>query len=240
MIRRTALIPILAATALAAPAPAQEMTEEEVKRLALEAILENPEIVMEAVAILREREAAEEEAARAEAMASLGDALTSGENAPVLGNPDGDVTLVEFYDYNCGFCRRAMPTLEALIEADPNLRVVMREFPILSEESVAAARVSLAAMGQPGWDGFHADLMDGPRADAAAAMEAAEAAGMDMDAIETALASGAVDEHIDQSRALAEALGIGGTPAFVIGDQVIPGAVPLEDLQAAVEAAREG
>lgn len=239
MIRRTALLPLALGAALAAPAAAQDLTEAEVKELALEAILENPEIVMQAVAILQERDAAAEEAARAEAMASLGEALTSAENAPVLGNPDGDVTLVEFYDYNCGFCRRAMPTLEALIAADPDLRVVMREFPILSEESVAAARVSLAAMGQDGWEAFHVDLMDGPRADAAAAMTAAEAAGMDMDAIETALASGEVDAHIAQSRAMADALGIGGTPAFVIGDRIIPGAVPLEELQAAVEAARE-
>ncbi|PRY95582.1 protein-disulfide isomerase [Hasllibacter halocynthiae] len=240
MIRRTALAPLLVGAALAAPAAAQELTEERVKDLALEAILENPEVVMEAVAILQQREAAAEEAARAEAVSDLSDDLFGGEDAPVLGNPDGDVTVVEFYDYNCGFCRRVAPTVEALIAADPQVRVVMREFPILSEESVAAARVSLAAMGQDGWTEMHKALMDGGRADAAAAMAAAEEAGMDLDAIEAALAGGAADEHIERSRALADALGIGGTPAFVIGDRVIPGAVPLEELEEAVANAREG
>ena len=236
---RAALLGCALALPLAAPAAAQELSEEDVKRLALEAILENPEIVMEAVQILREREAQEQAAASEEALAARSGELTEGENAPVLGNPEGDVTIVEFFDYNCPYCRRAAEGLEVLLEDDPDLRVVLREFPILGEDSVAAAQASLAAEKQGGYEAFHFALMTASgRVDEVAIEEAAEAAGLDMERLRADMETPEVQAHIDASIELAEAVGITGTPAFVVGDVVVPGAVPPEELAALVEEIR--
>ena len=217
-------------------------TEEEarIKALALEAILERPEIVMQAVEILRAGEAEAEALAAAASLAEVGPMLAAGEDAVVLGNPDGDVTVVEFFDYNCGYCRRAVDTMVGLMAADPEVRVVMREFPILSEGSVEAARVALAAHQQGAYEAMHDGLlrMSG-RADAASALQMAEALGLDMAQLEVDMADPSIDAHIAASQDFARRLGVNGTPAFVIGDRIIPGAVPLEDLQAAVTAARE-
>ncbi len=124
---------LAAALAVAQPALAQDLTPDEVKRLALEAILENPEIVMEAVEILREREEAAQAEATRSAISDLTSELTEDPNAPVLGNPDGDVTVVEFFDYNCPYCKRAATDVKGLLAADGNVRLVQREWPILGE-----------------------------------------------------------------------------------------------------------
>ncbi len=226
---------------LALPAAAQEMTPEEVKRLALEAILENPEIVMEAVDILRAREAEAAAAQQAEALSGNLARLTAGEDAPVLGNPDGDVTVVEFFDYNCPYCRRAGEAVKALIEADPGVRVVYREWPILGEGSVAASRAALAARAQGKYEEMHWALMGAQgRLDEAMVMAIAQGAGLDMDRLRADMALPAVDAHIEASMALAEEIGFSGTPSFVIGDAPVPGLVPVEEMQRLVEAAREG
>lgn len=238
---RAALLPLALAAGLAIPLPlaAQPMSEEDVKRLALEAIRENPEIVMEAVEALQAREAeAQAEAAQA-ALSGSREALERDPNAPVLGNPEGDVTLVEFFDYNCPYCRRAAEGVEALIAEDPDLRVVMREWPILGDESVAAARASLAARMQGGYEPFHFALMAAEgRVDDAAIEAAAEAAGLDLERLRADMEAPEVQAHIDASMALAEALGINGTPAFVVGEAVVPGAVPPEELARLVAEAR--
>ena len=227
---------------LATGAAAQELTEERIKELALQAILENPQIVMDAVDILREREAAEAEEAARVAMAEQAEMLYEDPLAPVLGNPDGDVTIVEFFDYNCPYCKRAAQTIEALVEADPDLRVVFREWPILGEGSVVAARASLAAreQGEGPYEMFHYALMNAPgRLDEARVMEIAGIVGLDVDRLREDMASDAVDEHIATSMQLAEALGISGTPAFVVGDTLVPGAVPIDDLIGLIASKRE-
>ena len=231
-----------AALLLAAGASAQEMTEERIKELALEAILENPEIVMQAVDLLREREAAEAEEAARVAMAEQAALLYEDPLAPVLGNPDGDVTIVEFFDYNCPYCKRAAQTIEALVEADPELRVVFREWPILGEGSVVASRAALASreQGEGPYEMFHYALMNAPgRLDEARVFEIAEQVGLDLDRLREDMASDAVDEHIAGSMRLAEALGINGTPAFVVGDTLVPGAVPIEELIGLIASKRE-
>ncbi len=239
---------LLALACLAAPLPAglwpaslqaQEIDEAEVKRLALEAIRENPGIVMEAVEMLRRQEADAQAQAAQTALSDRREAIERDPNAPVLGNPEGDVTMVEFFDYNCPYCRRAAPDVHALIAQDPELRVVFREWPILGEDSVVAARASLAAEMQDGYEAFHFALMEiSGRVDDAAIEAAAEAAGLDMDRLRADMEAPEVDAHIAASMELAQALGITGTPAFVIGDQVVPGAVPGEELAALVEEAR--
>jgi len=240
MIKRLALCVAMCGATLA-PATAQDLTDEWVKELALQAILENPQIVMDAVHILREREAAEREAAVAQALVSQRELLESGENAPVLGNPEGDVTLVEFFDYNCGFCRRAKPEVDGVIAADANVRVVLREFPILGEESVFAARAALAAREQGLYEEFHNALMGHPsRLSEALVMTVAMDVGLDADKLMADMESEAVNAHIEKSMALAERLNITGTPAFVIGEQIRPGLVAQNDLIEIIEAERAG
>ncbi|KRS10211.1 thioredoxin domain-containing protein, partial [Roseovarius indicus] len=123
---------------------AQALSEERVKELALEAILENPQIIMEAVQLLEQQEATAQAEATADVLKEQRQLLEQDLNAPVLGNPDGDVTVVEFFDYNCPYCRRAMSEVEGLIEADRNVRLVFREWPILGDGSVFAAKAALA------------------------------------------------------------------------------------------------
>jgi len=232
---------LLAALVVLTPAPllAQDLSEEDVKRLALEAILENPQIIMEAVAILERQERAEQAAAQAEVLRQQRDQLENDPNAPFTGAPDADAVIVEFFDYNCPYCKRAANDVSALLAADDNVRVVYREWPILGEGSVFAARAALAAHAQGKYSEMHAALMGmRGRAEEATVLAAARDLGLDIDQLLGDMQSEEVSAHIAASRALAESLGFTGTPAFVIGDALVPGAVPLSDLQGYVAASR--
>lgn len=142
----------IAALTLAIMAPltayADGLDEARVRELVLETIRANPQIVMEAVAILEQQQAGAQASAQAEVLINQRNLLEQDPNAPVLGNPDGDVTVVEFFDYNCSFCRRAMPQVQGLLDGDPNVRLVYREWPILGDGSVFAAKAALAARNQ--------------------------------------------------------------------------------------------
>lgn len=235
-----ALIALTLTAALATPLAAQELSEEAIKKLALEAILENPEIVMEAVAILQARDAERAEAEAEAAISSSRDTLLGDPNAPVVGNPDGSVTVVEFFDYNCGFCRRAGPEVEALLAADSDVRVVYREWPILSEGSVFGARAALAAREQGMYAEMHKALMTArSRVDETTVMRIADDLGLDTEKLRVDMDSDAVEEHLQTTRALATSLGFTGTPSFVIGDTRVPGFVEVDRLQAIVDQARE-
>lgn len=157
----------------------------------------------------------------------------------VLGNPEGSVTLVEFTDYGCTFCRQSVADVKALVAANPDLRVVMREWPIF-EGSDTAARMALAAARQGKYAAFHdAMFAHGPPSEAAIAI-AAEAAGLDMDAARAFAGSQAAEFEIQKNRELARQLGFDGTPSWVAGTRVFAGAIGRERLAEAVEAARKG
>nr|WP_245749222.1 DsbA family protein [Jannaschia pohangensis] len=226
---------------LAAPATAQDFTPEEIKQLALQAILENPEIVMEAVGILQARDAAE---AEAQAQATLGDnrdLLERDPNAPVLGNPDGDVTVVEFFDYNCPYCRRAGDEVAKLKDADDNVRIVYREWPILGEGSDFAARAALASRAQDKYGEFHEALMGARgRVDETSVLQIAVEVGLDLDRLRADMEAPDVQAHIDTSMRLAQELGFTGTPSFVIGDTRAPGLIEAARMIELVEAERNG
>lgn len=152
-----------------------------------------------------------------------------------LGNPAGDVTVIEFFDYQCGYCRRVGPTVAALVAADPGVRVVLKEFPILGDASVAAARASLAANRQGKGAAFHHTLLGGRGATTRARIEdAARQAGVDLDRLMADAGNPAMDQHLVANVEAALALGINSTPTFVVGDRIIRGAVPLAELQAAI------
>lgn len=234
---------VILSAALALPALAQDAprtdgsirTDAEIKALVLEAIRENPSIIEEAVQLLRE---ADEAAQLAAARTVLDDRAAMEEGAPVMGNPDGDVTVIEFLDYNCGYCKRAIGEVQALMEADPGVRLVVREWPILSEGSVVAARAALAAERQGRYADMHEALMALPRADEDTVMAAAERLGLDMERLATDMGDPSVDAHFDRSHELTQALGFSGTPSFVIGNELVPGALPADAMRAMVDEAR--
>ena len=225
----------LAFVGFAQSVPAQSMTDDQVKQLALEAILENPEIIMQAVAILQQRE--KEQAASGANTVRL--EVESDPNAPNLGNPEGDVTVVEFFDYNCPYCRSAGQTVQALLVADENVRVIYREWPILGDDSVMAARAALAAREQGKYEAFHWALMNGEgRVTEALIFKVARDLGMDVAQLEADMVSPAVEAHIALSNALAQQLGFTGTPAFIVGDKTAPGMLNLDEIAMLVAEAR--
>jgi protein-disulfide isomerase len=216
-------------------APAQQMTNEQVKLLALEAILENPQIIMQAVAILEQRE--RERAASGANTVRL--QLEQDPNSPNLGNPDGDVTVIEFFDYNCPYCRKAGQTVQELLASDANVRVIYREWPILGEDSVFASRAALAARAQGKYEEFHWALMNGEgRASEASILKLARHLGLDVEKLQADMTSPAVEAHIAQSSALARTLGFTGTPAFIVGDRTAPGMLSTDEITAMVAEAR--
>jgi protein-disulfide isomerase len=163
----------------------------------------------------------------------------------VLGNKDGDVTFVEFFDYNCGYCKRAMADMLDLMKTDPKLKVVLKEFPVLSQGSVEAAQVAVAVRMQDPtgkkYLDFHQKLLGGRgAADKARALAAAKDAGADMARLEKDMASPEVKTTIDENMKLAEAMGMNGTPSYVIGKQIVVGAIGLDGLKEKIGLARCG
>jgi protein-disulfide isomerase len=187
--------------------------------------------------------AAGKEADRSAAVASNAAALFSSPHQVTLGNPNGDVTLVEFFDYSCGFCKRAVPDMMTLIKDDPNVKIVLKELPILGPGSAEAARVAVAVRMQSP-DGqkylaFHQELLAGAGpASKERALAAAKDQGLDLTQLERDIASDEIGATLSEDVKLATALGIAGTPSYVVGDKVVPGAVGLAALKAKIAAAR--
>ncbi len=195
-------------------------------------LLANPEVLPEAMEVLQQRE----QLARIEPLRAELEAPFPG---AVLGNPAGSVTLVEFTDYACSFCRQSVADVDALIAANPDLKVVMREYPILSRESVDAARMALAAAQQGRYAQFHAAMFRlGPPTDEAIEA-AAQEAGVDLALARRVIATGALDSQLHANAAMAAQLGISGTPGWVIGDRTLNGAVGRAAIGEAIEAARQ-
>jgi protein-disulfide isomerase len=206
-----------------------------------EYLLENPEVIMEALQILQERQRAAEAEGLKRTIAERSDEILNDPAAPVGGNPAGDVTLVEFFDYNCPYCRRVAPTMAELEEADPDLRVVYKEFPILGPGSQFAARAALASRRQGKYVPFHNALMQATeQVTEETVMGIAREVGLDTDQLRADMQDPAIGEAIARNLQLANALGITGTPSFVIGQEVVPGAVDLRTLQSLIARARRG
>ncbi len=218
---------------------ADELTEDRVKELVLEAIRENPSIVFEAAKLFEDQQQESQAQLAAQVLATEKDALERDPNAPVLGNPEGDVTVVEFFDYNCPYCRQVKPHMEALLAADLNVRVVYREWPILGEGSVFAARAALASRNQGMYDEFHWAMMGlNGRAEEATVIRAAEEIGLNIAQLRRDMNAPEIDEHIQTSMRLSRAIGFSGTPSFVIGDSLAPGLIDADQMISMVNQAR--
>ena len=214
--------------------------EDEFNRRIRSFILENPEVIIEAMELF---DAKQREAKRVEAVAALttrADEILRDPTSPVDGNPAGDVTMVEFFDYNCHYCRRVLSTVAEAQAADPQLRIVYKEFPVLGPNSVFAAKAALAARRQGKYVVFHKALMrlQGP-ADEPRVLNAAKNVGLDLDRLKTDIQDPETQKAIDRNTALGLALGINGTPTFIIGNNLIPGATDLKTLQGLINVARD-
>ena len=245
------LAPALFALAMfGAAAPASADSFSDAQRTDIEVIIKNylvthPEVLEEAMAELSKRQAAAEAQKHEASIAQNSDAIFNSPRQVVLGNKDGDVSFVEFFDYNCGYCKRAMADMLDLMKTDPKLKVVLKEFPVLSQGSVEAAQVAVAVRMQDPtgkkYLDFHQKLLGGRgAADKARAMAAAKEAGLDTARIEKDLASPEVRATIEENFKLAEAMGMNGTPSYVIGKQVVIGAVGLDNLREKIGVARCG
>ncbi|HEX6142693.1 MAG TPA: DsbA family protein [Geminicoccaceae bacterium] len=225
-----------------APAPSAEEPAQlpagEVERIVREYLMREPEVIYEALQELQRRQAEQATERQRLALVQNRDALLNDPAAPVGGNPDGDVTLVEFFDYRCTYCRRVVDSVQELLDEDPKLRMVFKELPVLGEESVRAARAALAAKKQDGYIPFHFALMRASDLSRDAILALAEEQGLDPDRLAADMQSEDVSRAIDANYQLANALGIEGTPAFVIGDQLVPGAIDKARMRALIQEAR--
>lgn len=204
-----------------------------------EYLLENPDVIMEAVAVLEDRQAREQEQADRDLVMQYQDDLFEDGFSFVGGNPDGDITLVEFLDYRCGFCRRAHPEVAQLLEADGNIRLIVKEFPILGDQSMLASRFAIATRQVAGSDAYKAmsdTLMDfTAEITMPALMRMASSYGLDTDAIEAQMNSPQVSAEIQATRDLAQRLQITGTPTFVLQDELLRGFLPFDQMRQIVD-----
>lgn len=202
-----------------------------------EYLINNPEVIQEAQAALEKKQADEQAMAGVKAIERNKDAIFSSANDVVLGNPKGDVTVVEFFDYNCGYCKHALADMNALLEKDKNIRFVLKEFPILGPDSLAAHRVADAfrKVKADKYNEFHQTLLGGKgRATDARAIEIASSLGVQEAEIRAMMEKSPADDAIRESYRLAQELGISGTPSYVIGNEPVFGAIGVDELTSKV------
>ena len=228
----------------AGPAHAQsalnEAQKKEVRALVRQYILENPEIISEAVTLLQEKEEKAKASRVVAAINSNKAALFNPPEGTVLGNPKGDVTLVEFFDYNCGYCKQVFPTLMETVKEDGKVKLVVKEFPILGNPSAVASRAALAARKQNKYSEFHTAMLSHRGSlNEETIMKIAADVKLDVKRLQADMKAPEVNEILQKNHELAQALGIEGTPAIVVGETVVPGALQKDHLKELIAEARK-
>jgi len=226
-----------------AQSPFDPQQRQAIEQIVKDYLLKNPEVLQEAMTELERRQQEAQKTAQATALKDEHEKLLNSPRNNVVGNLSGDVTLVEFFDYNCGYCKRALGDLQTLMKADPKLRVVLKDFPVLGPESVEASRVALAVKQQIQGDRlfeYHTKLLEtrGP-VNGARALAVAREMGLDVDRIKKDMESPEVRAALQENVGLGDKLGVSGTPAFVVGDTVISGAVGADPLRQAIAGVRQ-
>jgi protein-disulfide isomerase len=229
---------LLGHAALAAEFSPQE--RQDIEALIKDYLIRNPEVIKEALDELGRRQAVEAQAKTKQTISERAKEIYRASEDLVLGNPAGKVTVVEFFDYNCGYCKRALPEIAKLIESDKDVRVVIKEFPILGSGSVFAAKAALASGMQGKYAEFHSALttIEGVK-DETSVMQAAQEIGLDVGKLKTDMEADAVVNVIRRNYSLAESLSINGTPSFVIDDILEPGYVSFDVLAQHVSTVRQ-
>jgi protein-disulfide isomerase len=206
-------------------APSASLEEKQVVEIVRNYLTKNPEILVEMTTELDKRQQEEQAAQQEKAISDNADALFRSDKSFSAGNPNGDVTVVEFFDYNCGFCRRAMPEVVKLIDNDDQVKLVLKELPIFGEDSEAAAKGALAAHRQGKYFEMHQKLFSEPgKANKDKVLRVANELGLDVPQLEKDMESEEIQEDLNEARELAQKLGLQGTPLYLIGDRIIPGA----------------
>ncbi|MBO0902034.1 DsbA family protein [Jiella sonneratiae] len=240
---RATLAALMITGALAAPAAAADATSfdagqtKEIETIVRNYLVSHPEVLVEAINALEAKRTAEASASQKKAISENSAAIFATPEGTALGNPSGDVTVVEFFDYNCGYCKHALSDMDALLKDDPKLRFVLKEIPVLGPQSIEASRVSLAfrQLKPEAYAEFHRKLLASRGvADEKRALAVAAEFGVDGEALEAAMASPQIEADIARDKQVAEALGVNGTPSYVIKDEVLPGAVGLDNLKTAI------
>ena len=245
-----AALPLAIALAAWAPAPARAQSfapdqRGEIEKIVREYLLSHPEVLQEAMAELEKRQTAEDAQKHLAAIKDNATAIFSSPRQVNLGNLQGDVTMVEFFDYNCAFCKHAMADMLDLLKIDPKLRVELKEFPVLGEGSTQAAQVAVAVRMQDKtgkkYLDFHTKLLSGRGpADKTRALAVAKEVGFDMTRLDKDLQSDEVKQTLEENLKLAEGLGLNGTPSYVFPAEVVVGAVGLPALKGKISSARCG
>src|SRR5947208_1294384 len=207
------------------------------QRKAIESIIhdyltKNPDVLLDALQAAEDKMKGDAKDKAAQALSTRRREIFEDPDTPVAGNPNGDVSLVEFFDYRCPYCKQVEPSLDALLSEDRQLRLVYKEFPVLGPESVSAARAALAARKQDKYDAMHHALMTlKGQIDEAALFRAASSVGLDVERLKRDMAAPDIDRMLKANGSLAAALDIRGTPGFVIGNEIVPGAISLDALK---------
>lgn len=211
----------------------------EIEQLIEEYLMSHPEIILESVQKYRERQEAERKEQGVNALRARRDDIERDPHTPVAGNPAGDVTIVEFFDYNCGYCKSVLATVRQILIEDAGVRLVLKEYPILSEGSEFAARAALAAEQQNRYFEFHNALMEvRGQVSQERVLETALELGLDVAKLTSDMEDEKIDIQIESNRELAQSLNINGTPTFIVGDRIIPGAVDRDTLRELIEKIR--
>ncbi|MFN3077641.1 MAG: DsbA family protein [Alphaproteobacteria bacterium] len=213
---------------------------EEIETTVRAYLKKHPEVILEAAEALREREAEMSRARTRETLERIRPELERNPGTPVLGNPKGNVTIVEFFDYRCGYCKSVYPKIMKVVNEDGNVRLAMKELPILAPDSEAASRAALAADRQGKYGAFHQAAMAHRGAfDDEAIQSLGKKVGLDMARMKADMTAPATDAELERNRDQARVLELSGTPAFVIGETIVPGMASPETLKELVAAARK-
>ena len=238
-----ALAALAGSPALAQSNALTDPQKKAVEQIVRDFLLTNPEVIQEAIVELERRQQDAQKNAQKTALMSERNTLLHSPRGNVVGNPSGDVTVVEFFDYNCGYCKRALGDLRTLMKADPKLRVVLKDFPVLGPESVEASRVALGVKQQLSGDklfDYHTKVMESRgRVNGERALQVAKEMGLDMARLQKDLDNAEIKAALQENVGLGDKLGLTGTPAFIIGDEVVSGAVGLEPLRKIVASTRQ-
>jgi len=235
------------AFSFAQPAAAQEdqalspKQVEAVRKIVKDYLMEHPETIHEAIEALRVKMQVEAEADAKKAVDAYKDELFDGKDDPIIGNPKGDVVLVEFFDYNCGYCKQSMDSLFDAVKADGKVKVVFKEFPILTEESEVAARAALAAKKQGKYEDIHRAFMKyRGRLDEKQILRIAGENGVNVEQLKKEMGSPDIDKQLRRNQEIAHALQINGTPSFVIGNRILSQALDQQEFKQLFDVARKG
>lgn len=233
------LLVLLLANIFASPALGQQtLDKSEVGKIIREYLLENPELILEVQQALEEKQQQELAVSQLEIIASQKDEIFSAPYQIEIGNPNAEITIVEFFDYNCGFCQRALTDMEILLQSNENIKFVLKEFPVLGEGSIEATRVSMAfsKLLPDKHAEFHTELLSLPGAkDGNRAMQLAVQMGALQTEIMTEMENPEIIETIQSTYSLANGLGITGTPSYIVGNEVVFGAVGHDQLESKIK-----